>query len=45
MIEFLIGILVGVVVGWNVAQPEWARTAQETVVSKLKLLFSEKRDG
>ncbi len=30
----LVWILVGLVIGWNLPQPVWARVAQEWVVAK-----------
>ena len=33
-------IAVGVIVGWNLPQPEWAHTLQEKVVTWVKAQFS-----
>jgi hypothetical protein len=49
MTEFIIGVVAGVIVGWNVTQPEWAKNAQakviETAVSlKEKIMSKFKKD-
>jgi len=36
--EFLVGVAVGLVVGWHVPQPEWAKTLFE----KVKGMFKKK---
>jgi len=40
MLEAAIYILIGIFVGWNLPQPEWAKTAQDKIVSKVKSWFS-----
>jgi len=35
--SFLAGLAVGVLIGWHVPQPTWAKTAIEAVKTKLKL--------
>jgi hypothetical protein len=36
MLEALFWILVGAFIGWQVPQPEWAKTLQEKVLSIFK---------
>jgi hypothetical protein len=38
MLYLLIGIVIGIVIGWNLPQPDWARQAQERVVSAFNKL-------
>jgi hypothetical protein len=45
MFEFLLGAVVGVVVGWQVPQPAWAKKLMDDAKAKLSEYFSEKRDG
>ena len=33
MFELLIGVVIGLVVGWNLPQPAWARNIQERITS------------
>ncbi len=36
MIEFLIYILIGAFIGWNLPQPAWAKQLQEKIISYIK---------
>lgn len=36
MLEVVFWVVVGVVIGWNVDQPEWARSAQTKVSDWVK---------
>lgn len=38
MIELFIGVVVGVVIGWHVEQPSWAREACKAVKSRVNKL-------
>lgn len=35
MLDFLIGVLVGAFIGWNLPQPTWAKSIQEKIQSML----------
>ncbi len=40
--EFIVGVIVGLVVGWNfLPQPEWAKNAVDKVWTKVKGLFGK----
>ena len=43
MIQMLIGIVIGILIGWNWAQPPWARNIQTRLV-KLVRVPSDKTD-
>ncbi|MFZ0790980.1 MAG: hypothetical protein WAM94_15320 [Chromatiaceae bacterium] len=43
MIEILFFIAVGIVIGWNLPQPPWAREFQEKVVLFFRDLFGKSR--
>lgn len=34
----LLGIAIGIIVGWNLPQPAWARELQEKIVASIKRL-------
>ncbi|WP_256363613.1 hypothetical protein [Thiohalocapsa sp. ML1] len=36
MVIFLFGVVVGIVVGWNLPQPPWAKDAQDKVTNLFK---------
>lgn len=38
MLELLLGLVVGVVIGWHIPQPAWARAAEEKVVEEVKVV-------
>lgn len=38
MTTIIVSVLVGLVVGWNLPQPEWAKTLQDKIVTKIKNL-------
>ena len=40
MFTALILIAIGIVIGWNLPQPPWARDAQERVTSQVRRLLS-----
>ncbi|SDX59111.1 hypothetical protein SAMN05421644_10755 [Allochromatium warmingii] len=42
MIVLLIGVVIGVMIGWNWPQPHWARQLQQRFVMLVRL--PEKRD-
>ena len=37
MFGFIIGLIVGLAVGWNLSQPKWAKDLQDKVTGKTKL--------
>ena len=40
MADVLIYILIGVLIGWNLPQPSWAKYIQDKLVAKVKGLFN-----
>jgi hypothetical protein len=42
MLAFLVGIAVGIVIGWNLPQPDWARQMQEQVMGTVRKLTGKK---
>jgi hypothetical protein len=40
-ISDLILIAVGIIIGWNWAQPEWAKNIQDKIVSSIRSTFSK----
>jgi hypothetical protein len=36
MIKLLIGIKLGMLLGWKVAQPQWLKDAEQKIVYKIK---------
>lgn len=37
MFGFIVGVIVGLVVGWNLPQPKWARDLQDKITNKTRL--------
>ena len=44
MVAFLIGLVVGVVVGWHFPQPSWAKKAEDQAVAAAKDALSKAKD-
>ncbi len=42
MFDLLFWVAVGLVVGWNLPQPWWAKMVQEKIVSKIRGWFAKK---
>jgi hypothetical protein len=36
MIKLLIGLKIGMLLGWKVQQPQWLKDAEEKILNKLK---------
>ncbi len=36
MIQMLIGLVIGILIGWNWVQPPWARTIQTRIVNTIR---------
>lgn len=36
MFSFLTGVIIGLLVGWNLPQPAWAKALQEKVFNSVK---------
>lgn len=36
MLNFIIGLLLGAFIGWNLPQPEWAKNIQSKTISYIK---------
>lgn len=41
MVTTIVALVVGIFVGWNLPQPEFAKKAQDAVVSKVKALLGK----
>ena len=37
-------IFIGILIGWNLPQPKWAKAAQDKLVAKIKEKFSKKEE-
>lgn len=37
MLELVLGLIVGVVIGWHIPQPAWARQVEEKIVEEVKV--------
>lgn len=42
MFDLLFWVAVGLVIGWNLPQPWWAKMAQEKIVEKIRGWFAKK---
>lgn len=42
MTYFIVGAAVGVLVGWNLPQPQYAKNLQDKIVAKVKDKFAKK---
>jgi len=43
MLETLLILAIGIVIGWNIPQPLWARDLQEQAVSSIKAMIDKIR--
>lgn len=39
--ELILGFVIGLIVGWNLPQPQWAKTVTDKIVTKVKDLFKK----
>lgn len=43
MFEILFFIIVGILIGWNLPQPHWAKELQDKTVAKIRDLMNQSR--
>lgn len=44
MLAISFGVVVGILIGWNLPQPQYAKDLQAKIVAKIKSKFEKKED-